>query len=399
MLANTPRPNERMKLGQTKANSPPLGPAGLSPPKPSRKARRKVAAAAKTQSGELMWRHGLGAEFCAVGLLDLEGIDLANETAAGGKAAVSDVDVPEEEEESGGQVMVSLAEVREQRRAATAALADQVVVVSPGAAGGTPALGATAAGKKMVIPLSLDDSVDSSSGSDFGDSPQTPRVDDDDESSAKECGSGGRSASDAARDRRQALTQQRLPTLVACAHDGSTVFISPSGEELWCTAGRPVVACLTGAIGVGVQRDGNGRTVSVGCVAWVTAGGGISLLHSIRPQQLRLTTAVDLLLRSPPAGAVPPGLPGPLSSSVLAGRVAVDPETLRLAQLARARIAAAMRRGRRRKRAPSDRDLGKHLDEQSPAGEDGKRQEEAGRGPAEAPLRLDLLTRELLGTT
>ena len=160
---------------------------------------------------------------------------------------------------------------------------------------------------------------------------------------------------------------------------------------------------------------------SVGCVAWVTAGGGISLLHSIRPQQLRLTTAVDLLLRSPPAAAAAAqGLPAPLSPSVLAGRVVVDPETRRLARLARARIAAAMRRDRRRERAPSDRDLGKHPDEQSPAadldrkqkhlgrsrsvggsgaGEDGQRQEEAGgRGTADAPLRLDLLARELLGT-
>ena len=283
MLANTPRPNaQQWELGQTqsKPHSPLLGPSAASSGSSgsSAKARRQASAAAKAQSGELMWRHALGVEFCAVGLLDLEGIDIANEND--GKTAAPDADVAKEQElESGVQVVISLADVREQRRAAAAALADQVVV-SPGAAGGTPALGAATSGK-MVVPLSLDDSADSVDDSN-GDpnAPQTP-LNVGGWSLPVLPGSGSRPASDAGPYRQQAAgkytsnlhrnliprdvverlfavtVQQRLPTLVACAHDGSTVFISPSGEELWCTAGRPVVACLTGAIGVGAPRGGD----------------------------------------------------------------------------------------------------------------------------------------------
>ena len=92
-----------------------------------------------------------------------------------------------------------------------------------------------------------------------------------------------------------------LPTVVACAHDGSTVLITPSGEETWCSAGRPVVACLCGTMGR--LPDGVRPSVAsdreVGCVAWVSAGGGV-VLQAVSPQQLRLRTAADTLRQPPP---------------------------------------------------------------------------------------------------
>ena len=43
---------------------------------------------------------------------------------------------------------------------------------------------------------------------------------------------------------------------------------------------------------------GAGHAGSVGCVVWVAAGGKVIVAHSIKMQQLRLTTAVDLLLEA-----------------------------------------------------------------------------------------------------
>eukprot|EP01046_Picozoa_sp_COSAG06_P023524 COSAG06_NODE_1872_length_8166_cov_74.691211_5_plen_1426_part_00 len=378
----------------------------------TRQSRAELAAEAREASGELMWRHGLGAEFCAVGLLDLDldaetellgpapaatasagagdthdnddvGAEEEPEAAAAAAAAAAAEDVVAPDDVDGDLSSLADARVQQQQRAATMVAAANA---SAGAAAdGDAGAGAVAAAKAMqghrqqrmvsklqleaAVPLPLplllagggaqSDHSDEQQPGD-ADAPSNDQGEEQDEEQGEEgdskqrAGSGsGVVAADARRQNQQEQEQRRqrkistgatttsgstggtssgrhhaspsssfsrprsLPTVVACAHDGSTVFISGTGEELWCTAGQPVVACVTGHIGVSSscsenttqsihddddedsddqEQEEEERGRSVGCVAWVTAGGGILLAHSIRPQQLRLTTAVDLLL-------------------------------------------------------------------------------------------------------
>jgi hypothetical protein len=99
----------------------------------------------------------------------------------------------------------------------------------------------------------------------------------------------------------------RLPTVIAAAHDGTTVFMDADPSE--CSqpvvyhVGQPVVACIGAQLGL---HSAPHCKAAAPCVAWVTVGGAVVLLHSIRPQQLHICRATAWLQARPLAPARPP---------------------------------------------------------------------------------------------
>jgi hypothetical protein len=217
-----------------------------------RKAEKAAAVvAARQASGELMWRQGLWAEFCAVGLLELD-LGLDDYTSSDGSVMQQEQQQPVNDEDAAldtaasapqaavGVVLrdaapsASLAELREQRkRIALAAAARSSTTdnsnISSANDDGDPAN----AGKAHIVShLHLE--LDTDQRHEDGQHDESEVIEE-----IKE-------------EEQVVLQSASLLTVVACAHDGSTVFISaPSGEELWTTAGQPVVACVAGRIGVG----------------------------------------------------------------------------------------------------------------------------------------------------
>jgi hypothetical protein len=89
-------------------------------------------------------------------------------------------------------------------------------------------------------------------------------------------------------------------TVVFSDSSVAQVLIEPdTGDELWFPLGRSVVACIAASLGVesrprGANGGGGGSMVSAACAVWLTVGGGLSI-HTLRPTQLRLCTALDTM--------------------------------------------------------------------------------------------------------